>query len=217
MKWTPDPELKQRLITSLTKKHIADPERLKHIHVTDLTYCLREAYFRKINPKPATEQMLGFFVDGSRRHLIIQDLHGTKAEVKIGGHGVRATVDLLDDFPIEIKTSRGRPALTPIHIEQRYGLQIAYYMLLTEKNEARFIIQWLNPKPELQDPTFECYKVEFEPGEAELYLTQLQTDRGLLKQALSTQNPRLLPRVKAEKSWKCRACQYAEECSKIGE
>lgn len=216
MKWTPDPELKYKLLESLTRKHTNDPERTKNIHVSDLTYCLRESYFRKTKPKLATEQMLGYYVDGQRRHLVVQDLHGFEKEVKIGSHGVRATLDLLDKVPIEIKTSRGRPALTPTHLEQRYGLQIGYYMVLTNKSAAKFIIQWLNPRLELNDPTWECYNIDFMNGEAELYLSTLRTSRDLLRVALDSRSPKQLPKVKAEKTWKCRGCQYTEECAKIG-
>ena len=152
-------------------------------------------------------------MDGSRRHIIIEDLHGASKEVKTGNYGVGATIDLLEGLPIEIKTSRGgpKPAAT---LEERYGSQNGYYMVITGKKEARFIIQWLNPRE--GQATFECYKVEFESdGEAERFLNQLQADRDLLKAAIKTRNPRLLPKIKADKAWKCRNCRWQEECSKL--
>ena len=98
-------QLKHLFIEKLQKKFgdIRDG-----IHVSDLVYCLREAYFRKTNPVAFTEKQLGYFVDGARRHGELQNLLGAKNEVQVERFGVLGSIDVLLDKPCEIKTTRAK-------------------------------------------------------------------------------------------------------------
>lgn len=97
MKIRKDEKLKQRFVEALRKKY---GNIRGGVHVSDLVYCLREAYYRKVDPVPFTERTLGFFVDGARRHRVLQELLGVESEVKVEKWGVRGSIDVLILTPV---------------------------------------------------------------------------------------------------------------------
>jgi len=115
------PELLSRFVESLRAQY----DERDGIHVSDLIYCLREAYFKKTAPKELTETQLMFFLDGARRHVALQSLSGVECEVRVEGLGIVGTVDMLGTAPIEFKSTRARSGV-PDH----YLRQLGYYVEL---------------------------------------------------------------------------------------
>ena len=204
MQVTPDPSLKDMLVDALTEKYSGKREG---VHVSDLVYCLREAYYRKTDPQPHTETELMFFVDGSRRHIAIQELHGKASEVKVQWGGVKGTIDILEDCPVEIKTTRARAAL-PEH----YFRQLGYYCAMLNMQRGTLLIQRIN---NLENP-WESYRVEWTRRELERLRREIREKRELLERALQTGDPKILPKSDLPtyngEPWKCRYCRYREKC-----
>lgn len=178
-------------------------------HVSDLLFCLRESYFRKVDPKPHSLRTLGFFVDGARRHEVLQELLDVKAEVPVSKHGVRGTVDMVvkgfSKAPVEIKTTRSK-----YNISEHYLTQLGFYACMIGVKEGYLIIQRI-----LGDVPWEFYHVEWSESEIGDLDESMRFKSILLRQALDYRDPSRLPRVNNGMEWKCRFCDYREECAKL--
>jgi len=168
--------------------------------VTDFVYCLRKAYWRRVKPKPFSEQQLGYFIDGSRRHEALQFLSGLQCEVSFERLEVRGRVDLLAESPIEFKSTRSRSGGgIPAH----YLRQCAFYCVLSGKATCTLITQ------HIIEGCFQFQKLTFSAEELQAYERELVGSRRLLEQALAKQDPSDLP---SGESWQCRSCEYRMEC-----
>lgn len=173
----------------------------KRIHVSDLTYCLRKAYWRREKNKPLTEKQLQFFLDGHQRHQGLQGLvPDFEHEVEIENFGVVGHLDLMSKHPIEIKTTRARnTGQKPPH----YLRQCAYYCLLTKTETCMLITQYIN------DGEFTFENIEFTPKELNIYLEDMIIARDKLQQAIETKNPSSLVFLN---NWQCRYCEFKPNC-----
>lgn len=199
MKIVNNQTLKQRFLGNLKEAYSGLRDG---VHVSDLVYCVREAYYRKTEPRPYTERELGYFVDGSRRHAVIEELADVEHEVKVEKWGITGTVDILLDGPIEVKTTRARNSI-PDH----YFRQLGYYAVLLGVDHGYLVIQRLNG----QDP-WEFYEVHYSQSELWLMENEMRNDANLLYTALRKRAPELLPRVGSDMSWKCDNCKYRDRC-----
>ena len=68
-----DITLKNKFVERLQER--CAPARTE-IHVTDLTWCLRKAFFRRFQNKKLSPDQLMFFLEGHQRHEGIQSLLG---------------------------------------------------------------------------------------------------------------------------------------------
>ncbi len=193
-----DEELENEFIAKLQEK--CAPVR-KEIHVSDLSYCLRKAYWRRFQNRKLTIQQLIFFLDGHQRHQGLQELvKNVEHEVEIRRLGVVGHLDLLDKMPIEIKTTRGRPnGQKPAH----YLRQGAYYCLLTGSDVFQLITQYIN------DNVISFEKIKFSKEELDTYLKEMLTDRDLLQRACDKKDVAILPFLN---NWQCRHCEFYQPC-----
>jgi len=194
-----DSELEGLFLKALREKQTS---LRKGIHVSDLVYCLREAYFRRFEPAEPTLKQLGFFVDGARRHRVLQELLGVESEVKVEKYGVVGHVDVLLEAPVEIKTTRARKAL-PNH----YFRQLGFYAVMLDVPRGYLVIQRLNG-----DSPWEFYCVEWTEEEFRLLDQELKLRADLLRAALNFRDFHMLPRVEGDAAWKCRNCLYRQKC-----
>lgn len=171
------------------------------IHVSDLVLCLREAYFRKVCPKPPSETQLMFFLDGARRHSALESLSDVRTEVEVEGMGVVGTVDMLGNCPIEFKSTRAAKAL-PDH----YFKQLGYYAALTGSSQGILAVQRLNKR----ESPFEFYSVEYDAVDIDGLKRDMSVKRASLESALESNSTEGLPMT--EESWKCENCLYRAEC-----
>lgn len=192
-----DINLKQQFITKLTEQYSKQKDGL---FVTDFTYCLRKAYWRRINPKPLTEKTLGYFVDGNRRHETLQCLAGFKSEVSIQKYGLRGRLDMLNEYPIEMKTTRSS---SQYGISPHYQKQCIIYALMTEQPIVCLMIQHIN------ESVFKFYKMTFTKEELQQAESKLINEINLLKMALETKNPKELP---YPEPWECNFCDFKGDC-----
>jgi len=168
--------------------------------VTDFVYCLRKAYWRRVRPKAFSETQLGYFIDGSRRHEMLQLLSGLQCEVSFERHGVRGRLDMLGEAPIEFKSTRARSGGgIPLH----YLRQCAYYCVLTGKDACTLITQ------HIIEGCFRFQKLVFSAEELAAYEAELVGSRRLFEEALAKQDHSGLP---PGEPWQCRSCEYNGDC-----
>lgn len=192
-----DTQLKQTFLNKLLEQY---SKQKQGIFVTDFTYCLRKAYWRRINPKPLTEKTLNFFVDGNRRHETLQCLLGYQSEVSIQKYGLRGRLDMLGDYPIEIKSTRSD---SKYGISPHYKKQCVIYALMTSKPTVCLMIQHIN------EGVFKFYKITYTEAELQEAEQQLLGQIHLLKEALETKNPEKLSYPDA---WECNYCDHKGDC-----
>ena len=210
MNFAEDPGFKTHLIEALTAKYGKEREG---IHVSDLVYCLREAYYRKTDPQPLSETDLMFFADGAERHGVLEGLSGLQSEVKIEYGGVQGTVDIVGDYPVEIKSTRSNKEL-PYH----YFVQLGYYAAMLDSKVGILLVQRLNNR----EAPWECLRVEWSPDEIKAIRADLEERSMMLVAALVTKNPAPLPKCELppdEKGqpWKCRYCAFTKSCAELEE
>jgi CRISPR/Cas system-associated exonuclease Cas4 (RecB family) len=211
---TPDPATKTRLINNLNTLY-SKPR--SEIHVSDLCYCLRQTMFRRISPRSNGEKELGYFSSGQAIHFVLEGLHGAEREVEREFEGVKATIDLLDNVPLEIKSTRSFRR----DIKSHWVRQLAYYAVIEGKSEGKLIIMYLFPKqptkknPDASPGMFETYNVAF--PDVEQVLHELRERRDILAKALDAKDPSLVPGVRSdpEMGWLCHNCQYRCECDTL--
>jgi CRISPR/Cas system-associated exonuclease Cas4 (RecB family) len=201
-----DPTLRERLRAHLSEKY---NELRPEIHVSDLVFCLRKSAFQKLMPKPVDDQSLSFFTAGRGHHDILEDLHGAEKEKEIRYEGVVGHIDIFENEPIEIKTTRSFQR----EVKRHWILQLGYYCAMLNKNEGKLIILYLFPKkqPEKENKDnflIETYSVYFD--DLEVIRKDLLERRDQLLKALEARDPLLAP--KTEEEWLCRACPYHAEC-----
>ena len=195
-----DDELIRDLLDSLRREN----KPRDGIHVSDLIFCLKESFFRRKNPIPPTDIQLGYFLDGARRHVLIQNLHGAEAEKQVENYGIHGTIDILDGFPIEIKTTRWLKDDVPPH----YLRQLAYYMVLTDKRRGKILIHNLNAKKD--SPVFVSFDVTLTEKEFEEHKKDLLARKARLELALMNDSVENLSTP--NEAWKCSTCQYKIRC-----
>ena len=196
-------ELKERFLKKLYERY--NNGARGGIHVSDLTYCVRQSFFRKTNPQPHSLKTLQFFVDGGRRHETLQELLGVRSEVPVERFGVKGTIDILSDAPIEIKSTRAANAL-PDH----YFKQLGFYAVMCEVSEGYLVVQRINCGDD--GAPWEFYYVQWTVDEIKKLEDELKEKSRLLRQALDSKDFSLLPRLDSSMRWKCRYCFYSKEC-----
>lgn len=192
-------ELKGRFVSGLQKNFGGVREG---VHVSDLVYCLRGAFFRKVCPVPFTERQLGFFVDGARRHRVLQGLLDVEFEVPVEKFGVVGSVDVLLDLPLELKTTRAKVSL-PDH----YFRQLGYYAVLLGVEGGYLVVMRLN-----SEVPWEFYTVGWSGEEMKKMSDEMKVRADLLRTALAKKNVECLPKCEPSMGWKCRYCLYRDRC-----
>jgi len=204
MKLTKNPALKQKFLLKLQKRY--DISRTG-IHVSDLVYCLREAYWKKKDPQPQTVKTLSFFVDGARRHEALQELLDVDSEVEVEKYGVVGHVDMLEEdlfnfIPVEVKTTRSQNSL-PEH----YLKQLGFYAVLLGVKSGCLVIQRL-----INEDPWEFYLVEWTHEEITELEEEMKHKASLLQNALKNETPEILPKAEQTMNWKCQNCLYKQRC-----
>jgi hypothetical protein len=194
-------KLRQKLVVEYAKLRVG-------IHVSDLTLCMRQSLFRKLDPKPPTTKQVGYFLDGARRHEALQTLYGEGVVEKKGEfEGVRYSIDIYDGLPIEFKTTRARAA-----ISEHWIRQLVYYMLATDSAVGLLQVQRIMPRDE--NP-FPAYVITLDDRQKAKWLRDFRERSSRFLEALEKKNPSLLAVYRGEGDWVCRECPYKSECDRM--
>jgi len=185
------------------------------IHATDLTLCLRQSLFRKINPVGPSMKSISYFVDGSRRHETLQKLNGSGVtEKEVEFEGVKCTIDVLDNgTPIEFKTTRAKNA-----ISEHWIRQLIFYMLSVNSSFGVLQIQRIMPgrgKQNEEENLFPAYLVELNAEQRAKWLADFRQKREIVLSGLLSHDPSKAPVYRGEGNWVCLECPYKTQCNRM--
>ena len=192
-------ELKNEFVIKLQER--CAPARTE-IHVSDLVWCLRKAYYRRFQNKKLSPEQLLFFLDGHQRHEGIQSLLGKDSkEQEVRKYGVVGHLDIARNEPVEIKSTHSQPK----KISEVIMRQLAYYCLLTDSVACSLITHYI------EDRLITFDRVAFSKLELDQYLHNMIEDRDLLSFAYERTSVTQLPRGQ---EWQCRNCEFNQSCDK---
>ena len=217
-----DEEAKGRIMGNLMRRFSeADAQRHddpRTVHVSELTFCLREAALHRLNPEPMTPRKVGFFLAGRAYHGLLEGLddaehHEAQVMGERDGIKIIGTIDSLGAIVTEIKSSRSDAGDIPQH----YFRQTFYYMALKNQTEGRILI--FRTKLQYRDDPLDVYRISLTPDELEKWRENLWRRAKLYSDALAKysggaakpqkcQDLRELPMVEETMDWKCRICAY---------
>lgn len=191
-------------------------KRAEGTHLTDLLYP-RQAYFRSIDPKPLTEDQIGYFVAGHGHHgiieAIIEDPRFREVEFYDKDLKTYTTLDIMTkDMVQEIKTSRAWTIKKDPN--ENYIDQIMGECAMTGKTKARLIVFYIcpgrNKKGDKETkPKFQVFEISFTKKELKDIREVLEERNKGLHLAKETGDHTKLPLCL---EWMCRSCPWIEDC-----
>ncbi len=197
---------KEKLLKLLEAEYA---QKREGTHVSDLVLCIREQVFRNIEPMPIDEKDLVAYALGEGAHVALEKLAekgGGIAEREIKLNGVIGTIDVFDNVPIEIKTTRAEDDTPrPYHIKQ-----LTYYMAMTNSNVGILLYLMVND----YEKPFRFRTITLSDAELSEARKEIETRSKFFNAALAAKDPFIAPHVKknSDLMWKCQYCKYREKC-----
>lgn len=194
-----DIEYKNNMMNKL-KKFFSFNRR--EIHVSDLVYCLRKAYFRRINGSTVTDEQVLHFIRGQSLHALLEKLY-PQNEIIVMYDGFFGTMDAFDpekDAVVELKTVQEMYSVGPY---EHHLKQLQYYLTMTDKRIGYLIYLILGQKE------LKVFRVTLTDEDVEDLRKELKKRKALLERALAEKNFEILPVVT---DWQCRYCEFYDIC-----
>lgn len=191
-----NPEFRRRIL-----EHITPPRRDDgKIHVSDLLYCLRKAYYEKTDPLPPTDKQKMYFARGLGLQVVLWGDDEPPGECE----GISYSIDRLNEGMVEeLKTTNlksFKPTDSWLH-------QVKAYCYCTGTTKCNFGVFSLSIT-EIYGKT-----LVFTSEEIQETWTMILSHRDILDAALKNS---ILPAgvmdMKEEK-WQCKECAYRLRCS----
>lgn len=187
-------------------------QRNKVLHTSELVLCLRQSAYKRLDPRPATEEELGYYIDGNTSDRAFKSLY---KQAKSGERdGVYFSPDAEDEDGrlYEFKATRSNNGLA-----SHFAKQLSYYLAQTDREEGRLIVRRLMTKFTEDWKPFDAYKIEIDERERELLREEIKSRAYLLRAALETGRPELAPGVRKDSNlnWLCVKCKWKDTCWKI--
>ena len=138
-----------------TERHIVgDTNRRElEVHASDLLWCLRQSFYKKLFPhKPTISEILRFYrgriTEYSLGRFMYSDDHYSQQETLVGPTGIVAHPDIIshkDEMVMELKdTGKEFGFVDPRDLYYNsfigYATQLLYYMFLAYKKNGRVIV-----------------------------------------------------------------------------
>lgn len=175
------------------------------IHLSDLL-SLKQAYWRKKKPLPATKSQIIYWLSGLAHESALLHISEFKHGKAQQWEDVWYTPDIMLGIPIEVKTSRRGFQVKPGQEWKQYSNyleQLRGYCALTNMTEGWLVVWYLimmDEKRRNTEPDFFAYKVNFTEEELEETRKDILKRKELLIQALDTNDITILPDCE---QWKC--------------
>jgi CRISPR/Cas system-associated exonuclease Cas4 (RecB family) len=208
----------QRVFLDQARGYLQRPR--EGIHVSDLVLPKKAFCHRKYGDIGISDDEVGYFLGGRGHHDVLEFLATLPEyrEVRVELEGIRGTIDIYRDVPVEIKTTRSpeiKPPYKLAYENTEYLRQLGYYCSMVGKPQGQLWLFYLGAK-EWDEvlrrprtvPRILIYDVEYEDlgGIREEMIER----KNLLLRALETGDPSGLPPCP---SWMCRRCKYRSFCS----
>jgi len=212
----------EKWIVDRVKEHLNSQPRGEGIHVSDLVHP-RKAYWKRIDPRPMTDDEAGYFVAGRGHHEVIEAIiEGVdNKSPDTGQHvweGIYYSPDLNMNYPVEIKTSRAQlgPEDTGKDPRQEYDnylAQLTSYMAVENSEKGGLIIFYLNKKVDRNSrstkPRFQVWDVVMTKDELAAKRTSMLDGKRNLEQAVDSHH---FSELECCPSWLCKSCQWLSQC-----
>ena len=173
----------------------------KHVHVTDLIYCLRKAWYRIKGVEPMIDDSSIIATGFGRGMHDILEVAPLK-EIPVEKDGIYGSIDMIADRVTEIKTTRYR-----LDIKEPWIKQIMSYLYMKGETEADVIVVDVARKK------VKGYRIIFDNDELERHWRWMINRKRELEMYLEKDEP---PPSTPVYSWECDFCPYRHVC-KVGE
>lgn len=202
MKITENTEIVERILNSLK-----EGER-KGFHVTDLIYCKRKVYYRKVGLMGEEDQSTllkktrgralhalieGSFLLESKEHIVEKD-------------GVIGSIDVLGERPIELYTT-SKSKVEPQSFAHKIR-QLACYSHMLGVNSGTLVVFFLGKRYQIK-----AFDITFSKEELELNWSRILSKKKELEDAIAKSE---CPEPEPEYDWECKNCPYSAICSEVG-
>jgi len=174
------------------------------LHVSDLVYCLRKAYYRK---KGVPEEVDFTSKLAMRLGAIHHRFLEFTGEREVENFGVVGHIDsIYDELPVEWKTTRsfynGRPSA-------HYLKQLAYYLVLSGKKRGYLCVCYMNAKNQKNgkyEPVIDRFKVILSQEEYQKTKKEILAKKEALEKALKNNGA---PKAFSPAfGWECKCCGF---------
>lgn len=195
-------------------------EQREGTHISDLTLCIREQAFRRIDPQAMKARDLNYFILGKSSHEAAQILakkHPERFEIEKEvwyKDLLVAHVDLYDkinNVPFEMKTYRGKNPDAP---KAHQVAQLKGYMAMLGADKGYVVFLLMN---NFDEPLFKEFEITMTALEREQILDYLLIAAQSFNMAIKHKDAEIAPHfyydsVANKDHWKCRYCNYTKEC-----
>jgi len=212
-----NPVLAKRVLQEALGRVNARP-RAQGLHVSDLIYCLKKAWYRRngVAPDMGTDddsEAESILALGHGHHAVLQPPAGSEmgfAFLLPSGEQVFGTIDVywpqsdLWQWPTEIKSTRYSSNKDAVYGTPHYLEQLASYLLAMRETRGQLLV-WhlLGDYKEHRSPKLKAYDVFFEQSEMDSWRLELERRADVV---LSSQEPDVFGENHYD--WECKYCEW---------
>lgn len=231
---------KEQDILNKVSSHIhGDTNRVKgklQVHVSDLLWCMRQSFYKKISERTLTmDEVLKFFKGKVSEYavgkFIFTEDHYLQQEHVIADNGIVAHPDIIshkEDIVIELKQTDKfgfvDPRDTIYNSFIYYVTQLLYYLYITKKRKGSVIVNHSNYnifqknipfKNDMDKNPFRIFSIILSDDDYSIIEDDLNFKRRLLQTALDKKEVGYLPKMvtlNMSDVSKCTKCIYRTQC-----
>jgi hypothetical protein len=202
-----NPEAAREMLLAAKAAQEAAHPRAEGLHVSDLIYCLRKAWYRR-NGYPEPERSVedeAILLMGQGHHGLLQCQGEYERPVVINfvAESVHGTVDLVlpDGMPVEIKTTRYSSNKSLMDLPH-YVEQLASYAVALELRDGRLAIWHLNGDyRDNRQPVLRVWDLSLNPVECLMWLDELERRADAVMADWE-------PGIEDHYPWECKSCPF---------
>lgn len=207
-----NPAAAAELVRRANDYRTAKYPRAEGVHVSDLVYCRRKAWYRKnlgIQEEFSVETLLIFLLGHGFHDLLEQE----KPERKLAWttpegitiHGTADAIVFEEDvsgiYPHEFKTTRAS-VNKPVIDTQHYFEQAASYAVMDGTDRARLSVVYINGAYKPPTPAIRTWDARFSPDQLARWSKEMRV------RAVDLNRPEPPILYDSHRSWECKFCPF---------
>jgi len=201
MKITKNPELRQHIYNNIRQTVAKDRSG---IHLSDLIYCSRKAFFRKmgVSPEPSDELCMLWMTGYAFQAFMFPN----ENEITVLVDGINCTPDIPGG--IEIKSTRQSSRNFDLDNITHYKRQILGYCKALNKLEYDLVVMFVCGNYAPPFPSMDCWHITATQEEVDANWNEVLEKSIKLQEALKAQTP---PEPDCM-DWECSYCENIDYC-----
>lgn len=201
MKITNDPSLRQQVYDNVRAQVVKDRPG---IHVSDLIYCTRKAYYRRLglSPQPGDDTTI-LWLTG---YAFQEYMYPLDEEIPIICDGIICTPDIARG--IEVKTTRSSMSRFDPYSMGHWHRQILAYCKALDRLEYDLVVLFICGNYSPPFPALDCWHIQVTQEEVDSNWEQLLARKQLLEKALWE---KMIPDPNPE-DWEGNFCESVDLC-----